>query len=126
MSLTERAASAAVQRSAERLQREHEAQRLHDIMPALRSLRISIKETGKLVPTKYLKHVVVSSAPALFVFPCGDSWCQGGGHDITSAMLYSLRAMRTHFTGQHSCDGNIGSASCRRVIEYEVFAEYQS
>jgi hypothetical protein len=73
-----------------------------------------------------MKHVIVASAPALFIFHCGDELCEGGGHDVTTSILYSLRALRTEFTGQHACDGTVGCSRCRRSIEFRAFAEYSA
>jgi hypothetical protein len=122
MSFTKAAANAA--RREDRLRQEAGATKLRKEVPSLSILRIAVTELGMLTHQKHMKHVVVGSAPALFIFHCGDELCEGGGHDVTSNVLYSLRALRTEFTGQHSCDGTVGCSPCRRSIEFRAFAEY--
>jgi hypothetical protein len=122
MMSTKAAAHAA--RREERLRQEAGAAKLRVEVPSLSTLRIAVTEQGMLVRQKHLKHVVVGSAPALFVFHCGDELCEGGGHDVTSSVLYSLRALRTEFTGEHACDGTVGCSPCRRSIEFRAFAAY--
>jgi hypothetical protein len=123
MSFHGRAASAA--RRAEDLRRlEAGSTRLSKEVPALTTLRFAVTELGALVPVKHTKHVVVRSAPALFIFQCSDALCDGGGHDVTTIVLYSLRGMRTEFTGQHACDGTVGCSPCRRTLEFRAFAQY--
>src|SRR4051812_17995983 len=100
--------AAAAQRSAERRQREDDASRLKKEIPSLRKLRIVIAESGALGIKKHSKLVVIANAPALFVFPCGDENCQGGGHDLTTWALYSLRALRTTFSERDACSGSVG------------------
>jgi hypothetical protein len=117
-------AAASAARREDRLRMEAGATRLQREVPSLKTLRIAVTEIGMLTHQKHLKHVVVANAPALFVFPCGDTQCEHGGHDVTSNILYSLRALRTEFTGEHSCDGSVGSSSCRRSIEFRGFAAY--
>jgi len=73
----------------------------------------------------YQKHVMVGSAPALFVLNCGDERCQDGGHDITNVVMSSLRARETLVKGEHACDGRTGTASCTRRITFEVVATYE-
>ena len=123
MSFNGRAANA-TRRAAE--QRLHEAgcARLTKEVPSLKSLRFAVTEHGALVPVKHTKHVVVRSAAALFVFHCGDALCDGGGHDVTTTVMYSLRSLRTEFTGEHACDGTVGCSPCRRTLAFQAFAEY--
>jgi hypothetical protein len=117
-------AAAHARRSEELRQQEADSSRLLKEVPSLKTLRFAVTELGALVPVRHTKHVVVRSAPALFIFHCGDALCQGGGHDVTTSVLYSLRGLRTEFTGQHACDGNVGSSSCRRTLEFRALAEY--
>ena len=124
MSFTKAAAKAA--RREDRQRYEAGATRLRKEVPALSALRISILELGVLVRHKHMKHVMVGSAPALFILDCGDELCEGGGHDVTSSVMYSLRALRTEFTGQHACGGTVGCSPCRRSIEFRAFAEYSA
>jgi hypothetical protein len=98
--------------------------RLSKEVPALTALRFAVTEVGALAPIKHTKHVVVRSAAALFIFHCGDALCEGGGHDVTSSVLYSLRGMRSEFSGEHACDGTVGCSPCRRTLEFRAFAQY--
>mgnify|MGYP000857459522 CR=1 FL=1 len=121
--------SAAAQRSAERREREDAAPRLTSEVPNLVSLRLDIEEktdaaAGTSQP-KYVRRVVVTSAPALFLVPCGDPNCTDGGHDVTNAIMRALHARQTAFTGADDCHGSTGGASCSRVLHFEGTAEYK-
>jgi hypothetical protein len=120
----EKQRAAATQRSAERRRREDDATRLKKEVPGLLHLRIAVTETGGLGASKHSRHIMVPTAPALFVFTCGNEQCRDGGHDVTTSALYSLRGLRTTFTEHHECDGNVGSATCKRSIDAVFFAEY--
>jgi hypothetical protein len=119
-------AAASAARREDRLLQEAGAARLRKEVPSLSTLRIAVTELGTLAHQKHLKHVMVGSAPALFIFHCGDKLCDSSGHDVTSTILYSLRALRTEFTGQHACDGTVGCSPCRRSIEFRAFAVYSA
>jgi hypothetical protein len=116
--------SSATQRSVDRRRREDDSPRLMKEVPSLRRLRISVTEGSALSTHKHMRHIIVPSAPALFLFPCGDKWCENGGYDLTSSILYALRSLRTTFVEHHTCDGSVGSATCRRTLDLELFAEY--
>jgi hypothetical protein len=120
--------SAAAMRAAERREREDAAPRLSTEVPALASLRLGVEErSGKVAVSqpKYTRFVVVATAPALFLVPCGDSHCVDGGHDVTRTVMSALRAGRTHFDGEDECRGSVGSAFCNRVLHFEASAEYR-
>jgi hypothetical protein len=119
----------AAKRLAERRQRENEAPRLAATFPKLESLGIRVQEgnPGLSNPAgSHIRHVVVATAPALFVLPCGDSQCQHGGHELTAELLSALRSNKQKFEGENSCTGSIGSAECRRVLRYEATASYRA
>lgn len=120
--------SEAAQRFAERRRREDEAPRLHSEVPRLRTLRLDIEERsdGRSVaePT-HVRHVVVASAPALFLLPCGDPHCKDGGHDITHSVVRYLRAGEVRFEGEDSCSGSVGTGSCARVLHFVGVATYE-
>lgn len=116
--------SAAALRSAERRKRESEAPRLASEVPNLKSLRIEIVEHVPTGTTKHVKLVVVASAPALFVVPCGDADCQDGDHDLTRAVMGSLRARQSETSGESSCQGSVRGGNCHRHISYRVSAEF--
>ena len=112
----------------ERRQREEEAGRLRDEVPELLSLRLEIDETQGNVPltaARYIRHVVVDQAPALFEVPCTDQHCRDGGHDLTSPILQALRAERREFDGEDACYGQIGRVSCGRILRYVAHATYR-
>jgi hypothetical protein len=71
-----------------------------------------------------VKHVVVASAPALFILPCGDAMCQEGGYDITRVLMAALRRRLPRCEGNETCSGMSGSAQCGRSIDYLLTAEY--
>jgi len=40
--------------------------------------------------------------------------------------MRSLREKSQQFTGENPCNGQVGSAECRRVLKYTAFATYKS
>lgn len=117
------------ERYAERRRREEEAPRLKTVVPDLESLRLEIEEHragGSLSEAAHVRRIVVERAPALFVLPCHDTSCKGGGHDVTHSVLRSLRERAERFTGDHPCQGQVGSAECRRVLVYVGIATYKA
>jgi hypothetical protein len=121
--------SEAAQRFAERRRREDAAPRLREIVPQLASLRIEVQEhrgTTNAGDPKHVRLVVVDSAPALFALPCGAHACRDGGHDLTDAILRSLRAGATRFQLEDECAGSMGSASCGTVMHVTVEATYRA
>jgi hypothetical protein len=117
-------AHAAAQRSQERRKTEDDAPRLAAEVPRLRTARIQVIEQVPTNTNRYVKHVIVARAPALFVIPCGDASCHDGGHDITRDLMSAFRRHLTTHTGNHECEGMSGSAPCGRSIRYELSAEY--
>lgn len=117
----------AAQRYAERLQREQEAPRLRDRVPALATLRLEITDGRNLTSadSKHTRIIVVETAPALFSLMCGDHACRDGGHDVTHAVLDRLRAGATRFEVQDACYGNVGTAQCGRTMHLEITATYR-
>jgi hypothetical protein len=118
----------AAQRAAERRAREDAAPRLSSEVPSLRSLRLEVDETssgGSTIQRKYTRFVVVSTAPALFVVPCGDSYCTEGGHELTGPMMAALHAGKARFAIEDECHGSIGPSPCARILHLEGVAEYQ-
>ena len=119
----------AARRLAERRQREDDAPRLAAAVPQLESLAIRVVEASPGISNPlgtYTRRVVVESAPALFVLPCGDSQCRDGGHELTQEILSALRQKKLEFAGEDSCRGAIGSSECRRVLRYVAIATYRS
>jgi len=119
----------ASERHAERRRREDEAPRLLATVPTLASLKLQVREYKldiTVAEAGHIRHVVVDSAPLLFVLPCRDPACKDGGHDITTAMTRSLRAGETQFEGEHACTGYIGDGPCQRVLHYTATATYRA
>ncbi len=117
----------AARRVRERREEEDAAPRLREVASALRELSIKVRdqgETGALAGTEYVRHVVVAHAPALFVIPCTDATCVGGGHDVTADVLTALRRRDAEFTGEHACRGTRGTVACGRVMRYVAKATY--
>jgi hypothetical protein len=114
-------------RYAERLQREQEAPRLRDRVPALASLRLEITDGRNLTSAdpKHTRIIMVETAPALFSLTCGDHACRDGGHDVTHAVLDGLRARATRFEVQDACYGSVGMAQCGRTMLVEITATYR-
>lgn len=115
----------AAQRSADRLRNEHEAVRLSTLFPSLSTLSIDLVDCAGAARMKYKKHIVVASAPALFVMTCSDERCEGGGHDLTREVLHALRARHVAFAGEHSCEGMSGTAPCNHRLSYNLHASFR-
>jgi hypothetical protein len=115
-------------RTAERRQREDDAPRLAETIPTLQGLRLEVLEHSSSISHPeytHVRHVVVASAPALFVMPCNDKDCKDGGHDLTQEILAALRRRNARFEGEDVCRGMVGSAGCSRVLGYVAVATYQ-
>src|SRR6185436_8702161 len=109
-------------------QREDDAGRLPDRVPSLESLKIEISEKhagGTQAGVSHIRRIVVETAPAMFVLPCGDPRCKDGGHDLTNVILPSLEQGQTSFEGDDGCYGALGSAQCSRVLHYVATATYR-
>jgi hypothetical protein len=122
--------SDAAQRFAERRKREDDAPRLSAVVPNLDTLRLEIEERRGSSPTADSKHVrlvVVASAPALFVVPCGDRECRDGGHDVTQQVLRALGSKAGSFDLEDGCSGSLGNgrAACNRVVRVVGTATYR-
>ena len=118
----------AAKRTAERRQREADAPRLAALVPALEKLRIEVLERSSSISRPehtHVRHIVVASAPALFVMPCHDTQCKDGGHDLTTEILSALRGHKVNFQGEDVCSGVVGSAGCSRVLGYVAVATYR-
>jgi len=118
--------SPAALRFAERRQREDDAPRLRSEAPDLRSLRLEVEEQGGSAQPKYIRRIVVDTAPALFFLPCGDPRCVDGGHDVTALVMRALRSHTHSFDGTDDCAGSVGSSACARVIRFNAVAEFQA
>lgn len=97
-------------------------------MPALETLSLAYEETDTAgtASTAHKRHVVVASAAALFEVVCGNPDCKEGGHDMTASIMRALRERRPSFTGEHACEGSIGSGQCARVLRYTGTATYKA
>lgn len=116
-----------MERFQERRERENGAPRLLALFPKLQSLEIRLSEhrgDGSLAEPPYTRLIVVTSAPAVFVFPCQDSSCTDGGHDLTVAICAALRKGQAEFVGEDRCRGYIGGQECTRVLRYAAAARY--
>lgn len=119
----------AAERAQARREAEDAAPRLAAEIPNLETLRLEVEEhegSARRPEQTYLRHIVVPSAPALFLIPCGDSRCKDGGHDITREVLTALRAGETRFQGSDACQGSQGSAPCVRVLHWVGNATYKA
>jgi hypothetical protein len=111
----------ASERFAERRRREDEAPRLRERVPDLTELKIEIEEGG----AKHTRHIVLGNAPALFAFPCGDASCQGGGYEITSAVMTGLMRHEARIEAEDRCFGSVGTAPCTRTLRAVGHAQYK-
>ena len=108
----------------ERRQREDNAPRISGVLPQLSELSIHVDEHSTITSPRYVRRVVVQSAPALFIVPCSDPNCADGGHDISSDVIKSVRSGLRTFTGTHVCNGQNGTRVCSRTIWYRCEAAY--
>lgn len=110
----------------ERRRREDEAPRLHDQVPSLVSLQLDVDDCdGVTAQNKYTRRIVVERAPALFLVPCSDPKCTGGGHDLTVEVMSALRARQASFHGEDACRGSMPLGECSRVLRFEASASYR-
>lgn len=116
-------------RHAERLAREDAAGKLSVHAPDLKDFYISIDETPRsgtaVGGTRYIRRVVIASAPALFELPCSDPRCENGGYDVTAEFLAALAYRRTVFEGERSCPGRSSTHDCGRTLRYVATAAYR-
>ena len=114
----------------DRWEREDAAPRLKQLVPELESLRVSLVENRgaySITGTKRVQHVKVDTASTHFEIPCGESSCQGGGHDLSQTLTPRLRNRKVEFSGSSECNGAIGGGHpCARRLEYSFEAKYSS
>jgi hypothetical protein len=111
----------------ERWEREDASPRLKQLVPELESLRVKLVENRGGYPisgTRRVQHVMVRTASTRFEIPCGESSCQGGGHDLTPVVGPRLRHRRVEFSGSSECNGAVGMSGCHRCLDYAFEAEY--
>ena len=97
---------------------------LTDATSALADATSALADAQAALPVSYVRHVVVTTAPAFFDLPCGDKKCEEGGHDLTSKVMRRLRRGDTTWTGKSRCRGSKKGEPCVRELELEVQAEY--
>jgi len=117
----------AMQRTADRRDREKQADRLLLRVPNLKSLsfRIAERSTDRSgLEVVYTKYIMVDRAPALFDIPCCERTCRGGGHDLTSTVLAALRKGMTTFEGTDRCAGSIRDNGCPFELHFVAEATY--
>jgi hypothetical protein len=129
MSFNRKRQTEAMIRATERRQREDEAPRLKHEVSGLTELCMEIEErvgASSSVAARYVRRVVIDSAPALFEIRCTEERCNDGGHDLTSAIMRALRNSATEFRGEDVCYGRLGSSAsdCARVLHYVGRAKY--
>jgi hypothetical protein len=113
------------ERFAERRRREDEAPRLRQEVPNLARLQLDIEERTGVGAKTHTRRVVIDSAPALFLVPCGDPRCVEGEHDLTTPVMQALRSRKAVFHGEDPCSGAVGPSTCSRVLHFDVIAEYR-
>ena len=117
----------AANRFRERREREDAAPRLRNQVGRLLTLSIEIDDhpgATTMGGTRYVRHVVVDRAPALFYIPCSEAHCEDGGHDVTTAVMRALLAGQTEFSGQDVCFGWRDGTQCARVLHFVGHATY--
>lgn len=112
----------------QRRERENQAPRLHDEIPVLRDLTITVEESTRdgVGVTTHKRRIVVGSAPAYFEIACSDRDCLEGGFDITDTLMRAMRSGKPRIEGQVSCSGTVGEAPCSHTITFAAEASYGS
>src|SRR5262245_43917193 len=128
---TRKRPSDAMLRAADRRQREDEAPRLKHEVSRLTELYLEIEEQiagSSTVITRYVRRIVMESAPARFEIQCGEGKCNDGGHDLTAPIMRALSSAATEFRGEDACHGHLGSGAgaCSRVLHYVGHAKYET
>ena len=85
-----RRVAAATSRASERRERERAAPLLCEEAPGLLSLAVEVTESGQgpgVPDNTYTRRFALETAPALFLFACGEHLCEGGGHDISLQVM---------------------------------------
>ncbi|MBN2193859.1 MAG: hypothetical protein JW751_13675 [Polyangiaceae bacterium] len=114
-------------RMLDRWSREDAAPRLADLVPSLVRLTLQIEEghgANSIDSARYVRHIVVASAPAVFTVPCTEPNCEDGGHDVTREVLRGLGRGETEIRGETACRGRRGTEPCPRILRYTARAEY--
>ena len=117
----------AADRFRDRREREDYAPRLQHQIAKLATLSIEIDDhpgTTGMAVTRYVRHVVVQRAPALFQIPCSEGNCEDGGHDLTREVMQALLAGEQEFVGEDICFGWRGDDRCERVLHFVGHATY--
>jgi hypothetical protein len=119
---------ALVEAAAEHRRREDAAPRLHDQVPQLLTLRLSIEEVrteGRMQAMAYVRPIVVASAPAHFEVRCMEPRCDGR-HDLTAPILKALKQSLPAYRGESTCDGMVADQPCNRTLAYVCEATYRA
>jgi hypothetical protein len=113
--------------SAERFRRELEAPLLRTEVPDLIELSIELAEGGQggMPETRHVRRFVLATARALFLIPCGNPLCQGGGHDISTVVMGALRSHRLEQAGDSPCSGTVDAVPCTRTVHFVVRGTYE-
>ena len=117
-----------LRRNAERRRREDEASRLLTEVPGLRTLHMEITESGQSEVTPvvhYIRRFGLTNAPAVFLVPCTDPLCDGGGHDLTSEVLAGLRSHYLRIEGKDTCQGLSRDLHCTRELRFAAIATFE-
>lgn len=77
-----------------------------------------------MASTRYVQHVVVERAPALFDVPGSQAGCEDRSHDVTNAVMSALFEDKRESSGEHMCFGYRGSDRCERVLSLAGHATY--
>jgi hypothetical protein len=115
------------ERNNRRSERERAAGTLLGKVPSLTRLDIAFHEKSSGVcadDTRYVRRVVIESAPALFEVSCCGPQCEDGGYDVTREMLRALSSSSLHFEGEQACRGRRGPGDCGRVLTFVATATY--
>lgn len=114
--------------SVERRRREREAPLLRAQVPGLVGLSIEVRECGQgagMPDIAYVRRFVLATAPALVLFACGEPLCEGGGYDLSPAMMPALGAHTCELRGVVSCAGTVGDEGCTRCLRYAMTATFE-
>jgi hypothetical protein len=112
----------------QRWQREDAAPRLATLVPNLKALSLSLKDAVDDTSSPAngrVQHIIVPRAAALFEVACTEPKCEGGGYDLTSAIMFALNRKEETFEGTANCNGSVGQGHCRCMLHYSGRATYE-
>jgi hypothetical protein len=87
-------------------------------------LELSESRGEGLTQFSHIKRIALQHAPSVFMVACGEPRCRHGSYDLTHSILPALRRGESRVEATDTCTGEVGSATCGRVLRCIAVAEY--